>query len=144
MTIHAGSIEQFMLRRSMENEIRQQKELEPRWKGRMIFTGQASAAAFVTRMWHADKLGFDQATWRHARDIMALTHDFYCDEKEAETTVRKILYLLSPDNGTGHPEEEGDIEVEGNHEEITVSVRTRYETIRNHFIMLEGQYVPII
>ena len=99
MTIHAGSLEQFMLSRRMEAEITRQKALPPRWKRPMIFRTAEQALHFVERQRKEAGPGSDDA-WNRAKVIIAMTRGYYSWPQQAQ----KVLEILAHIDSAAEPE----------------------------------------
>lgn len=92
MTIHAGSLEQFMLSRRMEAEITRQKTLPPRWKRPMIFRTAEQALHFVERQYKEAGPGSDDA-WNRAKVIIAMTRGYYSWPQQAQKVLETLVRM---------------------------------------------------
>lgn len=140
MTIHATSLEQFMLGRQMDSEIKRQKSLPPRWAGLMIFKTPTQAGAYVTNLYASEGRGQPLKAWLHARDIVAMTYDLYCNTEEAAKIAKWIVAMLTNQK---KPELPASLIISGNAQEIELTVLAGDDQFENRFVLLEEQYVPI-
>tara|TARA_B100000929_G_C15261054_1_gene336762 strand:- start:99 stop:524 length:426 start_codon:yes stop_codon:yes gene_type:complete len=139
MTLHAGSLEQFMLKRRMGAEIKRQKSLPPRWRGRMIFLSPAMACAFLDTL-EAPEESNANKLWQHATAIVAMTYDFYCSKSEAEYTVCNLMRLLQ---GQEVQPEEDMPRIAGDSEDIEIGFLVGGEIMTNRFVLLGDDFVPV-
>lgn len=139
MTLHAGSLEQFMLKRRMGEEIKRQKTLPPRWRGRMIFFSPAMACAFLDTIDAPEDPG-TQEKWQHAAALVAMTYDFYCSKDEAEYVARSVMRLLQ---GEGVETKENMPLVTGDSDDIEIGFHVGGEIMKNRFVLLGEDFVPV-
>jgi hypothetical protein len=92
MTMHAGSLGQFMLGRRMDREIERQKSLPPRWVRPMIYRKPSEAARFVER--RRRELGkADSPEWRRAQVMLACTHAYFSWPRQAADIVDAVIEM---------------------------------------------------
>jgi len=124
----------------MDNEIKRQKSLPPRWAGMMIFKTPSQASAFVTNLYAAEGRGQALKAWQHARDIVAMTYDLYCSTEEAAKIAGGVVAMLTDQEKPALPE---NLILDGNTQEIELTVLAGGDRFENRFILLEDQYVPV-
>lgn len=139
MTIHAGSLEQFMLTRRMGEEIKRQKSLPPRWRGRMIFLSPAMACAFLdTLETPSDNKASEK--WQQAASLVAMTYDFYCSKEEAKYVAFNVMRLLQ---GEPVQEQEEMPQITGDGEDIEIGFLVDGKIMTNRFVLLGDDFVPV-
>ena len=106
----------------------------------MIFKTPSQASAFVTNLYAAEGRGQALKAWQHARDIVAMTYDLYCSTEEAAKIAGGVVAMLTDQEKPALPE---NLILDGNTQEIELTVLAGGDRFENRFILLEDQYVPV-
>jgi len=142
MTMHAGSLGQFMLGRRMQREIERQKALPPRWTRPMIFREATQAARFVDR--RRTELGKpDTHAWRRAQVMLAMTHGYFSWPAQANDVVDAIV-IRGDTEGDENMEHGGMCtHVIRRQDETEIVFHVQEEEHRYLFLDHEGACVPV-